>query len=317
MDLKERLISIQGNAEPGVGAITWYPSKLCNYDCSYCSDLLHDNKSSLLSSEKMDIALHHLCNLDVTKLKLTLSGGEPFLHKHLSGFLHRLRAAASFSLEIGAVTNGSLPSRIYIEASEWMDYLTFSAHLEFVDDSRFLDMLREVRSAADNGFYMRVNLMFLPGQGPRIREFRSRLSEIGIDSVVRKIRARNSSSFLQYSDGELQSIAKSFEEEGDAGAEIDVGLAGEAHPVKIASNQIVSEMANRFKGWKCMAGHRYFTIWNDGQVYPCEPSEGIRSLGDFYSRDFQWPESQGLMTCPVESCVCLGDVLIPKWQAHQ
>src|SRR5262245_15254792 len=123
---------------PEVFVINWNIGKRCNYACSYCPKDLHDSTSRPLTLEELTGAAacvmeakHDVGDTRVVRLEVT--GGEPTLNPNLLGFLEWLRIRFSDSLDtVGVTTNGSRSAEYYGRLIELLDYITFSAHFEFM-----------------------------------------------------------------------------------------------------------------------------------------------------------------------------------------
>ena len=311
------LRSINKNQSRLSTSILWYPSKRCNFNCSYCADALHDRHSNLLDSNQWDIALNHFSKLD-TEISLHISGGEPLLHKDFPVFLQKFRDLTTANSSVGVTSNGSLPASLYIELLASLNYLTISAHLEYINDEKFLQKLLVIQEESKDWDKMTINLMFLPNQLERIQFLSAKLNDAGINYIVRKIRSKNSKESKTYSDDELNFI-KTFYLERTTPRHIDVSIkepeARDFKDKQIPLDKITAFGLNNFQEWTCEAGLNNFTIWNNGEVYPCEPDEGVKSYGNFLEKDFNWPEKSTLI-CPKKLCVCTADIMIPKWKSE-
>ena len=309
------LISINRTKPTGTFHLLWYPSKRCNYNCSYCSDFLHDNTSKILTEEKFKIAVNNLLKVNFNRVRLTISGGEPLLHPNLVSFCRQVLEKSFFKLTIGVTSNASLPESKYIELSEFLSSMTFSAHLEYLVIDDFLKKILKIKTAIDSKINLRVNLMFVPGKLEMVKKLHRQLMENDIEVIVRRVRARNEYESLEYSDFELDYLLSTYDQKNESGLlDTETVFDGKVKADRISGNEITARNLNNFQGWECKAGADYFTVWNDGTVYPCEPNMKLKPrLGSFYDPDFQWPSEKSSI-CPVSKCVCLGDIQIPKWK---
>jgi len=62
--------------------IEWNIGKRCNYDCSYCPSMIHDNISPHTDINILKTTVDVLSNLG-TKVRLSLTGGEPCVHSDI------------------------------------------------------------------------------------------------------------------------------------------------------------------------------------------------------------------------------------------
>ena len=70
----------------------WYITKRCNYECSYCSDMLHDKTSKLPTLEELKTAANNIFeNIPPELCFFDFTGGEPCLIKDFVPFLQWLK----------------------------------------------------------------------------------------------------------------------------------------------------------------------------------------------------------------------------------
>lgn len=295
-------------------SILWYPTKLCNFDCSYCHDLLHDNFSPVLSDKKFNTAVSNFLKLPNLPISLSISGGEPFLDSMLGDRLKLLKHEVGPRISIGITTNGSMPLKVYEKAAPYIDSMTVSWHFENWKGDKLLKKIEDMQEMMSSP--IRVNLMFLPGLLDKVEELVSRFRVLGIIPIARRVRRKGERVSLEYSKRENDFFKNFYEQTFPGMGMIPVLFKGKSGTVtrEVSSDSITGLKMNYFEGWECEAGSRYFTVWNDGYVYSCEATLlKKQSLGYFYGSNFQWPSCRSkYQLCPVETCVCLNDIKIPK-----
>jgi MoaA/NifB/PqqE/SkfB family radical SAM enzyme len=62
--------------------IEWNIGKRCNYDCSYCPSVIHDNSSPHTDINILKATVDTLCDLE-KPIRLSLTGGEPCVHPRI------------------------------------------------------------------------------------------------------------------------------------------------------------------------------------------------------------------------------------------
>src|SRR6185312_2086157 len=128
--------------------VEWNLGRRCNFDCSYCSPDTHDKVSPHLSWELIERTLDRLAFLarrEGKRMRLSLTGGEPYLHPD---FQRLIAAAKQKGIErVHVTTNGSLLEKAYLASLAHLDQITFSYHFEFGDVERFLNLLRTLQNA--------------------------------------------------------------------------------------------------------------------------------------------------------------------------
>lgn len=110
-------------------AITWFIGKRCNYSCSYCTDVLHDNYSAHVPFAKMKIFVDQIVARYGTNVSWTLVGGEPTINPDFFKLLDYLQDK---KYEIAVGTNGSRSLDFLKKTISLSDHLTYSIHFEYV-----------------------------------------------------------------------------------------------------------------------------------------------------------------------------------------
>jgi MoaA/NifB/PqqE/SkfB family radical SAM enzyme len=145
--------------------IHWMIGKHCNFACSYCPDMWHDNHSPHKTFDELVTAWHkiiaaveHRPNL---MIDLTFMGGETTMNPDLLPFVkwiydnHRTQIA-----EMGVVTNGTSTVEYYKTLSQYCTWLAFSTHSEFMNEAKFFSTVVEVdQHAKQHLCHVSVNIM--------------------------------------------------------------------------------------------------------------------------------------------------------------
>lgn len=304
--------------------IEWNMGKRCNFDCSYCGNYLHDNKSPHLPLETFEYAIKTIKEFySDKKIRISLTGGEPFVHPRI---LDILALFTKYNVdEVSIISNGSLPAEKYIKAFKHVDNIIFSWHFEFLKAKHMKDVLKKVRATTKK--HMHVHLMFLPGKLKETKEVINWLKNNDIDYVVRRIRP-----VLNDKTGGLNPIFTSgMENEGipvpdatdyynedeikwldsiqKAGSHINCELWTAEESWLDNVNTILKNKRNSFKGWKCMAGIETLMIDNDGSVYRATCKQG-GLLGNI---ETGFILEQEPIICAKNWCNCAADLNTTKW----
>ena len=308
-----QLLSInKNNAIDEQMNLLWYFSKKCNYDCSYCSELLHDKTSDYLVEEKFQVALRNLSNCPISNIQISISGGEPYLDPGIIEKMKALKNIDNKKIGLHLTSNGSANLEKYVHSLQCIDSLTISSHLEFSKTEIFLKKMKALQK--ESSFVINVNVMFLPGTLKDVSLLMRELRLFGLNPRLRRIRSNKEWGYLDYSERELNFIKKDFESFPETHF-FEVGVKDEQQGLvlaRVGQNEITALGLNEFKGWDCMAGSRSSTIWNDGSVYSCEAGFlEKRKLGNFYDESFKWIKAP-MTQCPLNRCVCVNDIGIPK-----
>ena len=123
--------------------ITWDLGRRCNYDCTYCAPIHHDNFSPHASLEELkktaDFIFEYItliAKYRTTKdFHLNLTGGEPTnnpnflkLMYHLQSYKEQLKDMLSLYLTL--TTNGTMGKRTTEVVGNTFDHITVSYHAE-------------------------------------------------------------------------------------------------------------------------------------------------------------------------------------------
>lgn len=333
------------NIPPKIRSINWMIGRRCNYDCTYCSPHQHDAVSPWLD---LDLArdfvhrMHERSQKLGIKLSYSFTGGEPFLDP---GFLHLLRLVKDLetTAQIVATTNGSLSLQTYQTASQLLDNISFSLHLE--RSVQELDNTIHKIGQITNCF-INVILMFLPGRLQQTKMLKQHLERAGIPHVVRAIR-RNVDP-VEYRPTVADTVARKHQRLLPVAVQVEYGIQRQNiadqhrydHGVhayslheqdflrecnqsvswnncgvwtggtyqEINTDQLISRDLNRFLGWRCWAGVDNIYIDSTGHVYRgmClngGPMGTLATIDDFAKSD---------AVCEQHFCNCTMDIATRK-----
>jgi MoaA/NifB/PqqE/SkfB family radical SAM enzyme len=185
---------------PKIVKITWMIGKRCNYDCSYCTPHLHDAISPHLDLsivQKTIDTIDRQMLLTGKKTEYALTGGEPFVHPKIEQLLEIITKSKTYNGRLSAISNGSLPIKIYNKCMPFLSNLTISLHLEVSKDEteKIVRRLCELKQRWPDHF-IATNIMFIPGSKDRVLDIKRQLVEHGIKTAIRRIRP-NSDGYIK------------------------------------------------------------------------------------------------------------------------
>jgi MoaA/NifB/PqqE/SkfB family radical SAM enzyme len=174
--------------------VEWNLGKRCNFDCSYCGASTHDATSNHLSwniIEKTIKKLGAISQGQKKKLKLSLTGGEPYLHPQFIKILQLAKAEGVSRISV--TTNGSVHLKIYEESLNYLDYLVVSYHLEYARRQKVLQNILDIKKHLAANYAgarknLHVHIMLLPGHFEETQEIVKQLRAHDIPFVFRRIR---------------------------------------------------------------------------------------------------------------------------------
>lgn len=236
------------------------PIRRCNLDCGYCNE--YDDFSPEVPLEKMESRIDALGRLGTTLI--TISGGEPLLHKSIEKIISRIRANGAIA---GMITNGFLLSQAKIEAlnEAGLDHLQISIDNVMPDEIskkslKTLD-LRLQWLAQYAKFHVNINSVIGSGVlNPQdALQIANRAIELGLSSTVGII--HDGSGQLKPLDTESLSVFHQIRR-----------LGKKSYARFNGFQEAIAE--GRTNDWKCRAGARYLYICEDGLVHYCSQQRG-------------------------------------------
>lgn len=175
--------------------VEWNLGKRCNFDCSYCGPETHNTKSPHLEEkilQKTILRLKTIGDQQKKRIKLSLTGGEPYLHPR---FIDMLRFAKQNGIhKLSVTTNGSLHIKQYIESLPLLDHIIISYHPEYVQKEKILSNILDIKAHIDasgrRDLNMHVHFMLLPDHFEEISRCAEILNKKKIAYAYRRIRPR-------------------------------------------------------------------------------------------------------------------------------
>lgn len=134
-----RIIKIRDNNEVD---IRFWPTDICNYDCSYCFPNSHPGKFRY--PKDTQLVIDNFRKLfdsyqDTTQFRLTISGGgEPTLWPDLELFCKEIKE--THNVNISLVSNGSRTVRWWKNNCKYFDSVSLSFHHEFADLDHYIEV---------------------------------------------------------------------------------------------------------------------------------------------------------------------------------
>ena len=281
--------------------VEWNLGKRCNYDCSYCPAEIHDNFSAHTSIDLLEKTVDQLSELG-KPIRLSFTGGEPTVHPDFEDLLEYCKRKGIFWINL--TTNGTRPSRWYLNNEMFFNHLVFSLHFEY-DWQRIVQTINEFYDGTERDFF--VNIMAHHDHMDSVRKVVKQFKEVGIKYAVRRIRwtegDHNIFDDLKYDGKDLQWIL-----EQDSTAKPNCRVDDEQI---IHANDIIKKHLNQFKGWTCSAGLESLMInWN-GEVHRATCRVG-GSLGNIYQGTFHIPLEP--VICTRDWCTCAADIPLTKYE---
>jgi len=240
------------------------PTRRCNLACQYCNE--YDDVSDQVPTEAMLRRIDKLAALGTSIV--SMSGGEPLLHKELDLLIARVR---HHGMICGMITNGFLLSadrirKLNAAGLEHMQISIDNVMPDAVSKKSLKTLDARLKLLAEHADF-HVNINSVVGGGIRNPEdalaVGKRAVELGFTSTI---------GIIHDNDGQLQPLTK---------AEQDVFLQMKQMGKKsyAALNFFQDNIAyGRENKWKCRAGARYLYVCEDGLVHYCSQQRGYPAI---------------------------------------
>jgi len=284
----------------------WFITKRCNYDCSYCDDAIHDKISERPSLDKLKYNANNIFEyFSPEKVFFDFTGGEPTLIKEFLEFLEWLR-----EMNIGyisLVTNGTYKYDKLERLLKLADHITISLHMEYVNDKIINKIIKTCRGQNN----VKIQITMHAEYFEKIKNVTAIFKRNNINFTIRPIREKNSKAWYNginhYTDEMLE-----FMEHTEQNPNNMIQVLHDDNTITSISspNYMMQTKQNRFNGWWCWAGVKYFVIWFDGTVRRAGCKTGSNDVLGNINTTVNFTEFP--IQCNDYSCNCGPELLLPK-----
>jgi organic radical activating enzyme len=305
--------------------IRFFPTDICNFDCSYCFPGSHEGKYRFskdvnLVIKNFRILLDTYKTIGKTKFHVTLAGGgEPTMWPGIEQFCKEIKESHDCFITI--VTNGSRTVRWWEENSAYFDDAVLSCHNEFVDIEHYVKVADLLFAAGINV----TGLMLMDAANwDRCVSYIERMQASehpwyietkpvveapghGVDMYTEEQ--------LTYIDGikripDSKWLMKRLHEFKifESVVLFDDNTAHTARP-----HEIITNNWNHFKGWTCNVGFEGISITANGNVHSSCRVMLFNNPINIFSNDFAMTEMPSQVTCPFDTCACQPETHITKF----
>jgi MoaA/NifB/PqqE/SkfB family radical SAM enzyme len=287
--------------------IEWNLGKRCNYDCSYCPSVIHDNSSPHTDIEILKATVDKLMTLG-KPIRLSFTGGEPCVHPKFDELVKYCKHVGISWISV--TTNGTRPYEFY--ASLPVDQYVFSIHFEY-DWLRVVDTIKKINASTQINVIAQI--MALHSKMDQVLQARAIMLIEQISSTVRRIRWTEGDHDLfddmRYHPDDYKWIK---EQEATVKENTVIFLKEEPDmPRLMHANDVIKLHLNKYKGWICNAGIESLMINWDGDVHRATCRVGGR-LGNIYEGTFVVPSKP--VVCDRNFCTCAADIPLTKYEAN-
>jgi hypothetical protein len=291
--------------------VEWNLGKRCNYDCSYCPSVIHDNVSPHTDIEILKSAVNRLSEID-KPIRISLTGGEPCVHPKIEELIFHIKYK---SMNLSITTNGTRNGDFYLKQGRIVDQFVFSLHFEYGWEE-ILEKIIEL-SLYSNCNIM-VNVMAHHNLMKECRYAVNRLEYATVPFCIRRIRWTEGDHDLfddmKYDQNDLDWIL-----ENDSTVKPNTVIHFHRdkdgdYTEEYHANDIIKKHLNQYKGWNCLVGIESLMINHDGDVHRATCRVG-GSLGNIYNNTLIIPTEP--IVCDRNYCTCAADIPITKFNDSQ
>lgn len=291
--------------------VEWNLGKRCNYDCSYCPSVIHDNNSPHTDINLLKQTVDKLCEID-RNFRISFTGGEPTVHPQFNELIDYLNTKEKIKY-ISVTTNGT---RLW----SWYQSLTvnqfvFSVHFEY-DWEPIIEKIINLYSSDSPHEHRKsivVHIMAHHKHMKEVKEAVGRLDFYHVPYNIRRIRWTEGDHDLfddmKYDQNDLDWI---LQNDSTVSPNTLVYYKRDKDGDRVEqyhANDIIKHHLNQYKGWTCNAGIDSLMINWDGDVHRATCRVG-GSLGNIYNGTFTIPTKP--IICDRNYCTCAADIPILK-----
>jgi organic radical activating enzyme len=328
----KKIIRIINTQEPNVLDIRFWPTDICNFDCSYCfpnsKDAIYRYPKNIKTVIKNFRLLFDFYKEKFSKDEFRVNlvgGGEPTLWPHFKEFCEGIKETHKIRLQV--TTNGSRTLRWWEENYQLLDKVVLSTHHEFcniehqkrVADFIFSkDIIVDALVLMDHMHWDKcVNIVesFKQSKYPWIVEVKAI-----VDSPGRDVNS--------YTSEQLEYMKNSFKRLPDSDwviKKIDllnpfksVALFDDGSAKAFKPDEYISSKKNGFYNWKCDVAKENLVITYDGSVSgSCQErifkNSNLNMFSETFEVDFLKAQVElDTITCSSLLCGCTPDTHISK-----
>jgi organic radical activating enzyme len=328
----KKIIRIINTQEPNVLDIRFWPTDICNFDCSYCFPNSKDaiyrypkNIETVIKNFRLLFDFYkEKFNKDEFRINL-VGGGEPTLWPHFNEFCEGIKSTHKVRLQV--TTNGSRTIRWWEENYHFLDKVVLSTHHEFCDvehqkqvaDFIFSkDIIIDALVLMDSMHWEKcVSIVesFKQSNYPWIIEVKAI-----VDSPGRDINS--------YTQDQLNYMKTSLKRIPDSDWLIkkldllnpfkSVALFEDNSAKTFTPDEYISNKVNSFYNWKCDVAKENLVITYDGSVSgSCQEqifkNTNLNMFSETFESDFLTAQVElDSLICPRVFCSCTPDTHISK-----
>jgi len=291
--------------------VSWILGRFCNYKCSYCWPYANSQTPDYQDlSVYIDTIQEIKRQAEVNgfdKFHWSFSGGEPTAYKHL---MHLMYEVNGDSLHFTTNLSPGIKwwKKWLIETKNCTRRsITASYHAEFANEDEFAE---KCIFLMNNGVFVTVNQVMVPGEFHELYNRCVRLSDLGINVTLKPQSNESASAIVNgYEDDMIDMMRTGFPQQVDGEELLNVKLVDNTNKVWFIdqAERLNSFGFNKFKDWTCNSGYQSVIIKGTEvkRAYSCHD----QNLGNILTGFGLFVRPQ---RCITNICVSSADSKIPK-----
>ncbi|MDF0668796.1 MAG: radical SAM protein [Nitrospira sp.] len=287
-------------------------SSICDYQCAYCPERLHDGRVRFPSWEQARRACRNLVSArPAHAITILFTGGEPTLYPHLQSLAYYARELGA---RVAILSNGGRPRAWWNNAWGWLDHAVLSFHPGQANPDHFLDVVCDgVRRIP-----IQVNLMMMPSVFDDCIAFAHRLDSQASGVVIHYKPVQDNWCRLgDYSPAQQEVLLALNQATIDAERTcVTSVLKGnlkcfgpEGQMAIRTPTELLLRNENHWRDWTCSVGlDSVFVRWD--QVFRGVCTVG-GVIGSIYDENLELPDKP--VQCDRPACTCIGGIKSLRW----
>ena len=291
--------------------VDWDMSSVCNYDCHYCNEEIHDGK---VKFPDIDVAkkLVDKINLEYDGVKdyayFNLLGGEPTIWKHFEEFSNYVKKDNKKNL-LQILTNGSRSLSWWKLNAQFIDKAIVSVHVANCDIKKLVSKFNQIVNEIDIDFQLCMDITIFD----KCLDYYN----YAYDNLDSKIKLRPKAlkillggrDLMPYTNEQKRIMQNLPETHGNQSREYGSQMMQDDKPVDIV--KLITNEENNWENWACWIGIDSINITRYGDVKIgswCNPHLILGNINN--NLDFKIPMKP--VRCTYNTCGCLADVHTTK-----
>ncbi len=331
--MKKIPIRVVSTQDPNDLYIRFFPTDICNFDCSYCFPDSHPGKNRYPKDIdliiKNFIALFDFYKTHYNKQLFRLNiagGGEPTLWPHLEKFCKEIKE--KHNVYITLTSNSSRSLRWWKENVQYFDDIILSCHNEFVDIDHYVDV---ADLCFESGLKV-VALMLMDAQAwDKCMGYVDKMQQSKYPWFMecKAIVDTDIHGMGTYTDEQLEFLKSGIKRIPDGEWMIkhiddirvheSVVLFGDGTAWPARQNDLIINQWVHFYNWNCNISNENIRIYHTGELsgncgLPLFENTSWNIFTETFADEFKFDQLPPLIKCPKVMCTCQSDTHISKFK---